>query len=131
MKTANQTDRSWVRPLFRGAYIAATVFGLYLLSFGPALSLAERKVAPLRFVLQAYLPLPLSFQRQYLTLWARFDSRCSPAYADVVNEMVQKHIESEFGHRAALVRTLAARGVTYESLRQHVKREIETKATKP
>jgi hypothetical protein len=131
MSTPNHTDQNWVRSLLRGVIIVASVAALYLLCFGPALSLAQRGVVPLRFVLRVYSPLPLSFQQQYLSSWARFDSRCSSVYAELVNEMVQKRFESEFGNRAALMRTLQAQGMTYERLRQHVKQEIETKSTKP
>src|SRR5215475_104817 len=104
MSTANQSDRNWLGSLLPGIFVVTSALILYLICFGLALSLAQRDVVPLRFVLRVYSPLPFSFQQQYLTLWARFDSRCSRIYANVIDEMVQQRIESEFGNRVALTR---------------------------
>jgi hypothetical protein len=77
MSTAHESERSFSGLLLRGVLIALAAVVLYLLCFGPALSLAQRQVIPLHFVLHAYRPLPLSFEQQYLSVWARLDSRCS------------------------------------------------------
>jgi hypothetical protein len=50
---------------------------------------------------------------------------------DVIDDMVQKRIQSEFGGRTAFIKMLKARGMTYERFRQQVKQKVEAKPTKP
>lgn len=128
--TAHQGDRSWPRLLLCDVLVALGVVVLYLVSFDPALSLAQRQVVPLRFVLLAYRPLPLSFQQQYLTVWARLDSQCSRVREKMIDDLVLRRIQSEFGNRAAVGNMLQAKGMTYEKFRQQVKQEIEATTTK-
>jgi hypothetical protein len=76
MTASHQSERSGARSVLRWVLVAVGLIAFYLLAYGPALSLAQRQVIPLRFVLRAYRPLPMSFQQQYLWYYARLDSRC-------------------------------------------------------
>jgi len=48
----------------------------YVLSYGPAMSLANKGFIPNKAFVRFYAPLPLMFQQQLLTLWSRIDSGC-------------------------------------------------------
>ena len=52
------------------------------------------------------------------------------AHENMSDDLVEKRIRSEFSHRAALIRMLQARGMTYERFRRQVKQEVEANATK-
>jgi hypothetical protein len=43
----------------------------------------------------------------------------------LIDDLVSQRITSEYGDRAALVRMLQAKGLTFEAFRQLVKQEVE------
>ena len=76
MTNEPKPEPSMTRSILRCVLVVFGVCALYLLCFGPALSLAKRQIIPMRFVLRAYRPLPLSFQQEYLSYWIRIDPSC-------------------------------------------------------
>ena len=52
------------------------------------------------------------------------------SHENMIDDLVDKRIRSEFSDRAALIRMLQAQGMTYERFRKHVRQEVEANATK-
>ena len=48
----------------------------------------------------------------------------------MVDDLVSQRIRSEYGDRAALVRMLQAKGMTFASFRQQVKQEVESNVSR-
>jgi hypothetical protein len=48
----------------------------------------------------------------------------------VMDDLVNHHIRSEYGDRAALIQALQATGITFESYRQQVKQQVEAGASR-
>lgn len=56
---------------------AAAAIALYILSLGPAESLAVRGLIFGEIRHYAYLPLPQSLKQHYLRMWSRVDPQCA------------------------------------------------------
>jgi hypothetical protein len=62
--------------VLRCVLIVAGFVALYVIAYGPALSLAKRRVVPIYIVLRIYRPVPTNFQQYYLWYYSRLDSTC-------------------------------------------------------
>jgi len=58
----------------RSLAILAGIACLYVLIFGPAMSLANRGIIPKRAFVRVYRPLPVGFQQKLLNVWGRIDA---------------------------------------------------------
>jgi len=112
------------------ALVIGVVVFLYILSYGPAWSLLARRVISVDALNTFYRPIPSPVRSSYLQFWIRIDTRVEAAHENVIDDLVKQRIRVEFGNRAALIKMLEAKGMTYETFRQQVKQEIEATTTK-
>lgn len=118
---------SLLRLTMQCTLVIGIVVFLYILSYGPAWSLVARRVISVNVVNTFYQPMPPPVRSICLQFWIRIDTRVEAA---VIDDLVNQCIRVEFGNRAALIKMLEAKGLTYESFRQQVKQEIEATTRK-